>query len=462
MKTYILIIAGLFCTLSIISCSKYLDEKPDNQFATLDKLQDIQAFLDNDRILNTGVPNLLEVGADNYYLKSSDWNSQPAEVRSVYLWQKADASIYISGGPSWPYQAVLYSNIALEEAGKHVKTENKELRNNIEGSALFFRSMQFFMIAQVYAKPYHKNSSENDLGIPLRLSSDFEEKTTRASIKATYDQILKDLTRAASLLPEMPREGIKTRPSKGAAYGMLSRVYLSIQEYDSAGFYANKSLSNYNELLDLNQISNDFSGASSPAPFKRFNREIIFYARATQPTILARTRAKIDLDLYASYNDNDLRKTAYFIKNTGTNAGTIGFKGDYDGSGTSSGYVFFGVTTPEMYLTRAECYVRQGKLAEAMKDLNTLMRKRWNNQVNYPEFTATNQTDGLRIILDERRKELLFRGTRWMDMRRLAQENLLSIYPKRVIDGVTYEWPREYTYQIPFNVIQLTGIPQNP
>ena len=59
--------------------------------------------------------------------------------------------------------------------------------------------------------------------VPIRLTT-ADVSTARQPIDAVYTQIVKDLTEAAEALPVTP--SAKYNPSKGAAYALLSRVYL--------------------------------------------------------------------------------------------------------------------------------------------------------------------------------------------------------------------------------------------
>jgi len=72
--------------------------------------------------------------------------------------------------------------------------------------------------------------------------------------------------------------------------------------------------------------------------------------------------------------------------------------------------------------------------------------------------------EALDTILVERRKELAFRGLRWSDLRRLNKEGW-GIMLNRNLNGVPYTLPPNselYTLPIPPDVIQLSGIMQNP
>lgn len=80
-------------------------------------------------------------------------------------------------------------------------------------------------------------------------------------------------------------------------------------------------------------------------------------------------------------------------------------------------------------------------------------------------YTASTASDALNTILLERRKELLMRGIRWSDLRRLNKEPQFAKTLIRIEDGQTYSLQPgglRYIFPIPLLVIQMTGIPQNP
>jgi len=112
---------------------------------------------------------------------------------------------------------------------------------------------------------------------------------------------------------------------------------------------------------------------------------------------------------------------------------------------------------------RAECFARAGNTAAALNDLNTLIQKRWKTGTFIP-FTAANPQQALNIILTERRKELIFRDLRWIDIKRLNKEGA-AIIIKRIINGQTYQLEpndNRYALPLPLDIINLTGIQQNP
>lgn len=455
---HILFIALL---VSLGSCKKYLDQKPSVTDVIPGSLDDLQRLLDQNTQLNSNSNAALgELMSDNYYITDDVWQAQSASSNPTnlgeaghYIWA-ADA-MPISKMWNDPYMGpIYYSNIVLDQLPLITYSPTEQDRYDaIKGAALFYRAYAFFELAQLYCRPFSADNASLP-GIVLRLTSNVSAPSTRATVQETYDQIVADLKSAAELLPATAL--FPTRPSKPAAFAALSRVYLSMRDYANAGNYAGKALEIKNELLDYNTIT-----PVGPQPIGIFNKEVIFHSYSPNGIILGRTRAKIDSTLYKSYHNDDLRKPVFFNANTGANAGTYSFKGSY--VGTTVDRVFAGLATDEIYLTRAECYARAGNTNAALADLNTLMQKRWRAGLFTP-ITATDATDALAKILAERRKELVYRGVRWMDIRRLNLESA-NIILQRKIAGTFYTLPPNdprTVILIPWDEINRSGIEQNP
>lgn len=454
-KRYIVRLFLLYSFVVLTSCSKYLDAKPDKTLAVPTTLQDLQLMLDNYVLLNNFYPVTSEILADNYYITTPIWQSLQLDLnRNLYVWKEDNQT-----GQVWQqaYAQILTFNVVLDNVDKiEIETDGQYSKNNIKGSALFFRAHYYHGLAQLFAPPYKNGDNNLAPGLVLRLTSDFSAKSVRSTVNESYQQIIADLKASIPLLPD--KSEIKSRPSKPAAYGALARTYLAMQDYVNARYYANECLKMYNSLMDFNDLNKN-----AAAPIPRFNPEVIFQMRSGQNAALVPGRAIVDSTLYRTYLNGDLRKSIYYTPYA--NGVTYRFKGDYDGTGTSSGYVFSGIVTDEMYLIRAEGNAREGKLTEAMSDLNYLLKTRWDRAMPFTEFTATNRNEAIKIILQERRKELFFRGTRWTDLRRLQFEPDFAVIPKRVINNQEYildvNSPR-YTIKLPLEVINITGIAQNP
>jgi tetratricopeptide (TPR) repeat protein len=441
----------IFSLFPFFSCKKYLDKKPDSSLTvpqTLDELQNL--FNDADRMNFNLTPSLGETSADDYFLNQPTYDRLPDFMKNGYDWT---LKIYKYGNDwSTSYLPVYNANYTLETLGKITKTAtNKEQWDKVKGYALFTRAYSFLNLSWDYAKAYDKTTAATDLGIALRTTSDFNVPSKRANVEATYQQIIADAEEASLLLPNLSSNVLL--PSKAAAYGLLARTFLSMGKFDSALTYSTLCLNIKSDLIDYNNVS-----LTSDVPFTNLNNAEIIYDTEmntfnTQPYSFY---GFVDTTLYSMYNDSDLRKTIYFRLDNGY----YRFKGPYTANGL---YLFTGIATDEIFLIRAECYARLGDIANAMKDLNTLMVKRWENTVPYPVISATDQADAVNKILSERRKELLFRGIRWSDIKRLNKVGG-NIVPTRLINGKTLTLPpndNRYALPLPFDIITSTGMPQN-
>ncbi|MEJ0106738.1 MAG: RagB/SusD family nutrient uptake outer membrane protein, partial [Bacteroidota bacterium] len=202
-------------------------------------------------------------------------------------------------------------------------------------------------------------------------------------------------------------------------------------DYENAGKYADSCLAITNSLIDYNDASKVDLTSTSPA-FKIFNEEVIFHSESR--TIYSLLDGTVDSVLFSTYANNDLRQKAFYMVGTD---GKATFRGCYNGKDRY--FPFNGLTTDEIYLIRAECFARAGNATQAMTMLNTLLVNRWATGTFSP-YTASDPSDALKKIFDERRKELCFRpGLRWSDLRRLNLDNNYAITIKRNLDGQTFE-----------------------
>ena len=459
MRSLKILLTALACC-TILSCDKeFLEKKPDKALLVPKRVEDLRALMDNIEVMNTA-PALGEIASDDYYVTDAGWQGLPVIEKNSYLWAD-DVYQGSSFVLDWsrPYQQIFYCNVVLEALDKLIEkssTEHQQLR----GTALFFRGLAFYNLAQVFAAPYDAARAVNDPGIPLRLTSDVNNRPGRGTLKETYDRIITDLVDAEKLLP--PQAAFKSRPSGAAANALLARIYLNMGDYDKAGAYAGQSLQSESSLLDYNSLN---AALSRPFPLalSDANEEVLFYSTLINFNFITSATVPIaDSALYHSYDDNDLRKTLLF-RDRGK--GVINFKGSYTGhgiSGSNSG-IFSGLANDEIYLIRAEAFARKGNIPDGLDDLNTLLEKRW-RQGTFVPVTAGSPEELLQRILTERRKELVGRGIRWSDLRRRNKEAAFTTVLRRVINGeerLLVPGDKRYTFPLPHN--ELTdAIQQNP
>lgn len=458
--------AYLVILLGLLSCKKqdsFLDVKSANSDVVPKTLKDFQALLDNDQVINGAKTGALPlaglVGADNYFLKDATYRSLTAPSSTLYSWNADTWQGGASNDWSGAYKAVVYTNAVLEGIAK-LPAEGGDLAdyNNVKGSALFYRSLMFYNLSSLFCKPYDKTTAANDPGIVIRLTSNVNDPSTRATVAASYQQMITDLKTAIPLLPTAPL--YKTRPSVPAAKALLAKIYLAMEQYDSALLYADAVLQVKGDLIDFNNAALVNKTSSKPFPSTLGgNPEVLFFAAGLgYSNVMPRRNGFVDSLLFASYDLNDLRRAVFYTPS----GGFYQFKGTYDFYGS---YNFCGIATNEIYLIRAECYARQGNADQAMADLSALLGHRYVTGTYVPPSTPAADS-ALVLVLGERRKELPFTANlRWEDLRRLNRDPRFAKTIQRNIAGTLYSLPPnddKYVLPIPAQEIQLSHLDQNP
>jgi hypothetical protein len=257
------------------------------------------------------------------------------------------------------------------------------------------------------------------------------------------------------LLPQTPT--VKSRPSKASTLALLSRLYLTIGDYQNTQTSAAACLQIQSSLLDYSKLDTT-SAYPFPADLPNGNDEVIFDATSLNYDFVYSSETGVDTTVLRSYVKNDLRRPLIFYF---ASAPFVSFNGGYNAEG-----IFAGLATDEVYLNNAEALARLNKVAEALIALNTLLVKRFEPGTYIP-YTAANSTDALKIVLAERRKEMFTNQgiMRWVDLRRLNLDPQFAVTLKHIIKGTTYTLPPNdprYVYPIPDNEIQNDNIAQNP
>jgi len=447
----------LTLTLVLASCSKsdFLDKKPTTSITTPTTLKDFQLLLENTNVMGytSGLP---QMGSDDYFLNYDDYKITSNTERNSYIWAKEiyNGDVDIQDWNSL-YKQILYANTVLEGLEKsNEKATN--LGQYLGGWARFYRAYAYFDLARTFCKSYNITSANMDLGVPLKLTGGIDNLEKRATLQKTYEQILSDLQLSENVLPIDRSAFNPNRPSKVSLYALLARIYLDMGNYPKALENSDKCLALYSKLINYNTLS-----TSSKNPFTNTNDEMLF---ATN-TVVAYSyltgafqfnSSRIEPTLYNSYGVNDLRRSIYFIS---YGDGTFNKKRML----STGNYPFTGLSTNEIYLIKAECLARNNSTSEAMAVLNSLLVTRFKTTPAYVPLTATSPEEALSKILLERRKELIWRGLRWHDLKRLNRDGA-NITLTRILNGITYTLPpndARWVYPIPDDEIALSGIQQN-
>lgn len=435
------------------SCSKdWLEEKQDIKLVVPTTLNDLSLLMNSSQFLYDG-RGAMEVSCDDLEVSLEQFNSLSTDFERKLLTWTVDIFPKLGNGTiqeEWelPYNQVQVCNVTLKALDKINRTSsNSELYDRVKGTALYHRSRAFLNLAMTFCKYYDASTAETDLGIPLKIEEDINEPIFRSSLKQTYQRITEDLSLAATLLPQNALSA--THITNAGAFALLARTYLYMNVYDKAYDAAQSSLKLYSVLDDYNSFN-----PTDARPFLAKSKEVhIMIESVTAYETAVGLSSSIPQELFQLYSENDLRKQLYFRSQDGKNVWR----------GSPLGNNLGGTATDENFLIAAECAARMGNRVKALELLNTLLVKRYKTGTFIP-ITATTDSDALDKILIERRKELLKRGLRLQDLKRLNKDQRYAKTLTRTVGDKTYTLPpndKRYILPIPQYIINYNGIEQN-
>ncbi|MCK9305425.1 MAG: RagB/SusD family nutrient uptake outer membrane protein [Bacteroidales bacterium] len=448
--------------IMFVSCRDYLDIKPKGTLipTTYSEFSKILDYEYNFKLSD----DVSDIFSDDVYLYGSVYSSWlSAPMQRAYKWE---SPVFYSGDfdDAWSssYSRIFNFNFIIKEIdGAELGTLLQ--KKNLKAEAYLSRAFEYLRLVQKYGKPYDSNTSSTDLAVPLRLEPVVSpEILSRASVQTVLDQVKSDLDIAlSSELPEVAEQ--KHRGSKAGAYGLYAKMYLYMRDYAKVYEYADSALQLVGSpvpLEDYNnyQIVDSFGGRGrTNLPDANNNVETVYLKLSEQ---LPSGYVFISNSLKSLYSPGDKRFGFYFAN-------------PYYGAVYETEmfarhlYMNLGVGTSELLLLRAEAAARQNNLSQAIADLNALRSKRLTNDAYGTGYHSNIQKDVIKMILDERRRELCFlNGSRFFDMKRLSKDvDFQTPVITRLVDGETYLLETEsskYAFPIWLKVIESNpGMQQN-
>lgn len=362
------------------------------------------------------------------------------------------------------YKAIMNINSFIDNVD-HVEidvqheTAQRALLNKYKGWAYFYRAYTYHELVRRFAKDYDQSTAATDLGVPLMLHLDVETKPARATLKATYEQILKDLDQADEFLKDVKGVVGAETPTRDAAKALRTRVYFYMGNYGEAATLAKELISSgtYTLASSESTMEAEYVYDSGKETIMQFYADIaehggnhndiyLGYQVATKtykPDFIP-TQATIDM-----YETDDLRFQFWFkeypVKFTLTDTLYLFNKyyGNPDLNSSPSRPNYRHKVKPfaiaEMYLIAAEAYLQQSSpnASEALLALNDLQ-------------TARNATPSPSATMDEVKKEwakeTIGLGVRIDCLKRWGDG--YSGRPAQNVDFITNNPPSNYTEKV--------------
>jgi hypothetical protein len=400
-----LLISG---TLFFSSCSKFLDENPNNAIPSETAITDVGtaraailgAYDGLQGYYAGNYPTLGTITADNVVFNGTlsqylqlDQNAIPTDnVTTVAAYQGIYKTINSANSVIAYVPAVTDPLLTAAEKSK------------ILGEAYFIRAIAYFDLGRGWG------------GVQLQLKPTADINSVkgikRSTLDQTYDQVLADLIEAEKLLPEDATT--RNRAQKSTARALRARLHLYRKQWAEAENYASQVISN-TAKYELIAYKSFFT-----APF--LSRESVL-----ELTFSANDRNSFwNLWYPSSAGGQYTLKPSNGIvtklnnaaiggaRNTvlaGTGSNVYGALYNTSSTSTDPAYV---IRFAELYLIRAEARAQQNKLVGAdgaIADLNAVRTR-----ANVAATTAVTQQEVLLAIEEENSVEFAFEAHRWFDL----------------------------------------------
>lgn len=468
MKKYIFFYALLILIgVTTYSCDDFFDEKPSDATET-DKT--LITEKDAQNMINGIYASFMSSSSYGYYLTVlPDLMTDASYAASGYSNQYGDPyswKIYPGSselGAVWAnhYSALFNANYLINNI-EGVSGDEDNLRRII-GEAYAARALLHHNLVRLYAKAYDSSTASSELGVPY-VDYNKISHPERNTVEEVYQSIIVDIDSAITLMPvDDEYSFVKDNFSQTFAYGLRARVALDMKDYDNVIDYTSKVIeTSYLNLASRDDYEKMFINDEGSEIIFRVGYTATDYGSSLGYNFYNRTGPNyaprpdyLPADWWVSLLDkyeNDIRR----FSNLNSVYTDYGWTGNliykyptnpiFDSQGKNMPKP---MRMAEMYLMRAEAYSYRGTgddFVAAMADMNLLGENRIHN---FLKITDANPDFLIPYIADERKKELMYEGFYWYDLKRAGKgftripqsntsyANDLDIKP----DDHRWQWP---------------------
>ena len=352
------------------------------------------------------------------------------------------------------YSVIGSCNFLLDNAAKLMPTlvddEDVDHLETLCGEAYFARALAYSELIKLFCEDYKSDDdAKNKLGVVIRTSYYNEQPIVRSSLYDSYRQVLSDLDVAAKYLAldedyDPAYDGYlynySTFFNEYTVYALRARVALYMRDYAEAVNYSSKIIDS--KMYSLSSVNSEYSAGVSYYDLMWQNdlsTEVIWkvgFTASDHGGALGSIFFNYDyssykpdyvpaqwvLDLYAA---TDGRYNAFFRNATTGYSHGLTWPLVYKYWGNQDLYAeanLLNTSMPkvfrlsEQYLIRAEAYcnLETPDYSKAARDLSTLRAARYTSG----NSVALSEDNAMKVIEEERVKELFMEGFRLQDLKR--------------------------------------------
>lgn len=422
-KIQVVLLQIAVATITLVSCTKQLKQDPITD-------KELGNFLKNEREVEEYViaayaglqangtyrlytPAMGEVPSDNTY------EEVPANDGAIYGDMDEFKTVPVNDimESNWfdSYKAIQKANVVLSRIAD-VPYASEAVKNSRTGEMKFIRALLYFNLVRFYGDVPLVTTETTD--------PNFYFGKGRTPAAQVYEQILKDLTEAITVLPENAAQ--QGRVIKTAAQALLGKVYLTQKNYALAKTQLDGVINSKKHALQA-AVANIF------ALNNENNSEIIFSVQfasgingntegsnmfeqfSPSGTVAnAKGHSLPTKELYNLYSMNDARRGVYVaLTNAGIPYNNKLKKPANIPDGASD---FVVLRYADVLLMQAEVENELGNTVAAAALLDEVRAR-----AGIAKTTATTQNDLRNAIGLERRLELVGEGHRWLDLLRTGK-----------------------------------------
>ncbi|MCI0751215.1 MAG: RagB/SusD family nutrient uptake outer membrane protein [Flammeovirgaceae bacterium] len=467
--------------LMLASCDQFLEKNPDNR-VDLDTVEKAAKLLTN--AYSSSAYTFTDWMGDNVTYTLGTFKL-PEHVQA-YQWEDITPDNQDTPTYFWTatYDAIAHANEVLAVIDNLPGEQSR--KDAVRAEALLTRAYGHFMLVNLFARHYNRQTALNDPGIPYveEPEREFIKKYNRHTVEEVYDKIERDLKEGLRLVDgRYYSNSGKYHFTRNAALAFASRFYLFRDDPDNCINYSSEMLGDDPDIFmkDLPTILDTYSDTEEflrlfTSPDDPSN--LLLIRNITNAHVTVGFWPDIDLidNLYLQnpWSATDLRRSdRYPLFVRGTNGVAVGkYEFLFERSSLTSNVGLNYTIMPafrgeEVLLNRAEANVYLGNYSTALADLQVYINKRYEEKPivslsslrNYYQ-TTNNEIAVLSFIVDERRKEFIHEGIRWFDIKRFGfpVDHLTESGNVITLEGNDLR----QVLQIPQAAIDVGGLEPNP
>lgn len=472
----------------LASCDDYLDIEPKGR-ALLKTTADYEGLIEDLSPTYDHTTSWFLAGDATWYRVEEIRNYTYPDYSVSVLWDESydraansiDNNLYNSC-----YSRITNCNAIIDNV---MDSDGKEADKLLAmAQARIMRAYNYFFLVNTFARPYDPATAGQTNGVIVRdhMFESIEEEGVQRSVAEVYDFIQSDIDAAIDDLPHVAKNSF--RPDRTFGLALKAKVHLFKREIDACMQACQEALAEapngnhqlwnmtedyqryapmllamgypeqaidepqymgMNDLIEAvwkNRVTYGFDGAE--------HLLYQFCATYTDPFPMYLTREVLDL----FERDADLRYRfliRYKAQHETAPAGAQDF------ASLAVKWNPAGIRLSEVYLMMAECQARQGHAESAMALLE-LLRSHRMVPGRYVHLTATTADEALRLVRQERRRELFLTYNSFFDMRRFCSEFNETL--TREFEGQTLTLsPTSHllTFPFPLKAMQNSHLTQN-